>query len=165
MSDEPFTIITTKSVAQTLALGELLGSLAPPNTCIALNGNLGAGKTHLTRGIAVGAGVEDPSLVSSPTYVLLNIYTGKKPVFHLDAYRITSEQDFEVVGFEELLGAGGIAVVEWAQKISDLLPAERLEISIEPGEEMEERSFRICGLGDGPRKLAEDLVAAWRAVV
>ena len=65
---------------------------------IALDGNLGAGKTHLTRGIAVGAGVEDVTLVSSPTYVLLNIYrasgvVGSKPVFHMDAYRISSEDD------------------------------------------------------------------------
>src|SRR6202000_3343007 len=108
--------LRTTSVKETLAFGELLGKSAPPNTCVALHGNLGAGKTHLTRGIAVGAGVEDPSLVSSPTYVLLNIYresanAGAKPVFHMEAYRITSEEDFEVVGFDELLAAGGIVVV------------------------------------------------------
>ena len=81
-------LLTTHSIPETLALGRLLGRLAPPNTFIALDGQLGAGKTHLTRGIAEGAAVEDPSLVSSPTYVLLNIYQGPKPVFHLDAYRL-----------------------------------------------------------------------------
>ena len=154
--------ILTTSVSQTLALGELIGKLAPANTCLALDGNLGAGKTHLTRGIAVGAAVDDPSLVSSPTYVLLNIYQGRKPVYHLDAYRIVSEEDFEVVGFDELLKAGGLVVVEWAGKIPHLLPAERLNIAISPGEEEEHRSFKFSGMGSAAEKLAGEIVAAWR---
>src|SRR5438552_2414208 len=95
--------ITTTSIDQTLALGHLLGQLAPPNSFLALDGQLGAGKTHLTRGIAIGANVDDPTLVSSPTYVLLNIYSGPKPVYHLDAYRLTSAADFQTVGLDELL--------------------------------------------------------------
>jgi len=162
--------LRTNSVDETLALGELLGRLAPVNTCIALHGNLGAGKTHLTRGIAVGAGVEDPTLVSSPTYVLLNIYreaegsggsSGGKAVFHMDAYRITSEEDFEVVGFDELLVAGGIVVVEWAEKIGHLLPEDRLEITIEAGEVEEERVFTISETGAASAALAATLASAW----
>lgn len=163
--------LLTNNVEETLALGEELGRLAPPNTCIALHGNLGAGKTHLTRGIAVGAGVDDPTLVSSPTYILLNIYPadapgarerGSKPVFHMDAYRLTSEEDFAAVGFEELLTSGGIAVVEWAEKILHLLPADRLEITIEAGEEENQRVFTLTPTGPAGERLASNSVAAAR---
>ncbi len=116
--------IVTLNVDETVELGRILGEIAPPNTCIALHGNLGAGKTQLTRGIAIGVRVDDIRLVSSPTYVLLNIYPGTKPVFHLDAYRVESDEDFAAVGFEELLAADGIVVVEWAEKIMPLLPAQ-----------------------------------------
>ncbi|MGN6368812.1 MAG: tRNA (adenosine(37)-N6)-threonylcarbamoyltransferase complex ATPase subunit type 1 TsaE [Phycisphaerae bacterium] len=159
--------IVTHSVHETLRLGELIGRLARPNTCIALNGNLGAGKTHLTRGIARGAGVEDVTLVSSPTYVLLNIYresgsASSKPVFHLDAYRIGSEEDFEVVGFEELLTGGGIVVVEWAAKVVHLLPEDRVEISIEAGEAEEERLFLLAATGSESASLVEKVAREWK---
>ncbi len=158
--------IITASVEETLKLGELLGRLAAPNTCIALNGNLGAGKTHLTRGIATGAGVEDVTLVSSPTYVLLNIYrasdaAGSKPVFHMDAYRISSEDDFEVVGFDELLTGGGIVVVEWAAKVAALLPPDRLEISIQAGEAEEERLFLFSATAGAGHALLQDVEREW----
>ena len=160
--------IVTTSVEETLRLGELLGRLAMPNTCIALNGNLGAGKTHLTRGIAMGAEVEDVTLVSSPTYVLLNIYragagggAGSKAVFHMDAYRIGSEEDFEVVGFDELLTAGGIVVVEWAEKIVHLLPEERVEIAIQAGEREEERVFGFSATGSAGMGLLREVERAW----
>ncbi len=159
--------IVTESVEATLALGRLLGrlaALAPRGTCIALDGQLGAGKTHLTRGIAEGAGVDDPTLVSSPTYVLLNIYPGKWPVHHLDAYRIASEEDFAAVGFEELLsegGGGGIVVVEWAKKIRHLLPADYVHIQIEPGEADGQRVFEITGTGAHSGLLVEQLQAGW----
>ena len=158
--------ITTHSVEETLGLGLLLGQLAPPNTCVALHGNLGAGKTHLTRGIALGARVEDPALVSSPTYVLLNIYResaepAARPVFHMDAYRITSEEDFEVVGFDELLTSGGIVVVEWAEKISHLLPDDRVEIRIEAGEFEEERLFTVTSTGSVSTALITRLEKEW----
>jgi tRNA threonylcarbamoyladenosine biosynthesis protein TsaE len=139
--------IVSTSVEQTMALGQLLGQLAPAGACIALHGHLGAGKTHLTRGIALGAAVDDPTLVSSPTYVLLNIYPGPRPVFHMDAYRVASEEDFAAVGFEELLQSNGIAVVEWAEKVAAFLPADRLEIVMEAGEGEEERLLTLSATG------------------
>jgi tRNA threonylcarbamoyladenosine biosynthesis protein TsaE len=149
------------TIDDTLAFGGLLGTLAHPNSCIALHGQLGAGKTHLTRGIAIGAGVDDPTLVSSPTYVLLNIYPGKKPVFHMDAYRIASEEDFAAVGFEELLQAGGVAVVEWAEKVADFLPADRLELVMEPGESETERLLTATATGPASARWLEAVAAAW----
>jgi tRNA threonylcarbamoyladenosine biosynthesis protein TsaE len=157
--------ILTTSVDQTLSLGVLIGRLAAPppaNTCIVLDGNLGAGKTHLTRGIALGALVDDPSLVCSPTYVLLNIYQGPKPVYHLDAYRVATEDDFEVVGFDELLKAGGLIVVEWAARIPQLLPAQRLGIAIHPQEHEEHRLFEFTATGAACEKLTRDVLAAWQ---
>lgn len=156
--------IVTHSLEQTLALGRLLGRLAPAGTTIALHGSLGAGKTHLTRGIARGAGVDDPDLVNSPTYVLLNIYPGPKPVYHLDAYRIASAEDFAAVGFEELTAPGeegaGIVVVEWAGKIAGLLPGDYLNVVIQSGEAEEERAFDVLGVGKAAH-LERALVDAW----
>jgi tRNA threonylcarbamoyladenosine biosynthesis protein TsaE len=153
--------VVTRTVEETFALGRALGRLAPPGTCVALEGQLGAGKTHLTHGIAQGAGVDDPTLVSSPTYVLLNVYAGPKPVFHLDAYRVTSEEDFAAVGFEELLAGRGVVVVEWPSRIAALLPADRLVVTIEPGEEEGERVWQVEGTGPESRRLAEALAAEW----
>jgi tRNA threonylcarbamoyladenosine biosynthesis protein TsaE len=161
--------VTTRTIEETLALGRAIGRLAPASaiTCVALDGPLGAGKTHLTRGIAEGAGVDDATLVSSPTYVLLNIYGGPKPVFHLDAYRVASSDDFAAIGFEEILAGespagpagGGIVVVEWAAKVSALLPVDRLEIAIEHAGEAEtsERTFAISATGERSRALLESV--------
>jgi tRNA threonylcarbamoyladenosine biosynthesis protein TsaE len=98
--------------------------------CIALHGDLGAGKTRFVRGLVQGLG-GDVHGVSSPTYVLLNVYdTGRLIVYHLDAYRVTGEQDFEGVGFEELLEQQGVVVVEWAERIRTLLPRHTIHIHI-----------------------------------
>jgi len=153
--------IRTTSVDETVALGRLIGELAPLNMCIALDGNLGAGKTQLTRGIALGAAVADPTLVASPTYVLLNIYPGPKQVFHMDAYRIASEEDFEAAGLDEVLTNDGVVVVEWASRIEHLLPADRLAIEIRPHEEEAHRELVIEGTGVASQELASQIEAAW----
>jgi len=144
--------IVTESVAQTLALGQRLGHAARPGQVLALRGPLGAGKTHLVRGLALGALVADPDLVSSPTYVLLNIYAadpavaGSKPVFHLDAYRTAGAEGFAAVGFDELLTEEGIIALEWPERVEDLLPADHLEIAIEvEGAEMRIFTLRATG--------------------
>lgn len=143
------------SLEATLAFGRLLGQLAPPNTCITLSGELGAGKTQLARGIAEGANVHDPSLVSSPTYVLLNIYDGPKPVFHLDAYRIHSAEDFHAVGLDDLLTQNAVTLIEWPEKIAPLLPEDRLHIQIDHTAE-HERTITITPTG----RAASGLLAA-----
>jgi tRNA threonylcarbamoyladenosine biosynthesis protein TsaE len=98
--------------------------------CVALHGELGAGKTQFTRGLVRGLG-GDPHTVSSPTFVLLNVYdTGRLKVFHLDAYRAAGAEDFESIGFAELLEQGGVVVVEWPAKVEPLLPARRIEVHL-----------------------------------
>lgn len=98
--------------------------------CIALHGELGAGKTQFVRGLLRGLG-GDIRTVSSPTYLLLNVYdTGRLTLYHLDAYRVGGPDDFEGIGFSELLEQGGVVVVEWASRVAELLPENRIEIEI-----------------------------------
>jgi tRNA threonylcarbamoyladenosine biosynthesis protein TsaE len=90
--------------------------------CIALQGDLGAGKTQFVRGIVQALG-GDPLSVSSPTFVLLNVYaTGRLRIFHLDAYRVSGPEDFEAIGFAELLEQGAIVAIEWPQRVETILP-------------------------------------------
>jgi tRNA threonylcarbamoyladenosine biosynthesis protein TsaE len=119
------------SVDQTESIAADLARTLGPNSIIALHGQLGAGKTQFVRGLLIGLD-GNPRTVSSPTYVLLNIYhTGRLPLYHLDAYRVSGPADFEAVGFSELLEQGGIVVVEWASRIAELLPKNMIDIQIE----------------------------------
>ncbi|MDP9175746.1 MAG: tRNA (adenosine(37)-N6)-threonylcarbamoyltransferase complex ATPase subunit type 1 TsaE [Planctomycetota bacterium] len=98
--------------------------------CIALEGELGAGKTQFVRGLVMGL-AGNPRAVSSPTFMLLNIYRqGRLPVFHLDAYRVFGADDFESIGFTELLDQSGVVVVEWASRVTPLLPPRRISVRI-----------------------------------
>jgi tRNA threonylcarbamoyladenosine biosynthesis protein TsaE len=126
----------TRSVAETEAVAADLARTLSPGASIALHGNLGAGKTQFVRGLLVGLG-GNARTVSSPTYVLLNVYdTGRMPLFHLDAYRVHGPEDFEAIGFGELFEQGGVVVVEWADRVRELLPAGTIHVRLEPiGEE------------------------------
>jgi tRNA threonylcarbamoyladenosine biosynthesis protein TsaE len=107
-----------------------------------LEGDLGAGKTQFARGLLAGLG-GDPRTVSSPTFVLLNVYdTGRLTVFHLDAYRVTGGDDFDAIGFPELLEQGGVVVVEWASRVTDLLPAGTIHVHLTTQNE-NDREIRI----------------------
>ena len=119
------------SVARTESIATDLAATLTPGACIALYGDLGAGKTQFVRGLLIGLG-GNPRSVSSPTYVLLNVYeSGRLPLYHLDAYRIHGPADFEAIGFSELLDQNGIVVVEWAERIPALLPPKRIDVVIE----------------------------------
>jgi tRNA threonylcarbamoyladenosine biosynthesis protein TsaE len=127
------------SVAETeLIAVELAGTLVAGD-CIALEGPLGAGKTQFVRGLAVGLGA-NPRGVSSPTFVLLNIYRGGRlTLFHLDAYRTGGADDLESIGFAELLEQSGVVAVEWAERIAEILPGRRIRVGIEVLGESERR--------------------------
>lgn len=125
----------SNSPDQTEALAIALAQGFRGGECVALEGELGAGKTQFVRGLLRGLGA-DPRAVSSPTYVLLNIYDrGRLRLFHLDAYRVGGPEDFEGIGFEELLEQGGVVVVEWASRVRDLLPAGSIWVKIESVDE------------------------------
>ena len=115
----------SSSPAATEALAASFAATLAAGDCVALLGDLGAGKTNFTRGLVAGLG-GDRRDVSSPTYVLLQIYESpamRLPVYHLDAYRVGGADDLEAIGFSELLAQGGVVVVEWADRVADLLPA------------------------------------------
>ena len=121
----------SSSVEQTEQIAADLAARMQPGDCIALDGDLGAGKTQFVRGLVRGLG-GNTKTVSSPTYVLLNIYdTGRLPVFHLDAYRVRGSADFEGIGFSELLEQGGVVAVEWPSRIPELLPTNCVRVQMQ----------------------------------
>lgn len=119
------------SEAETEALGRALADWVAPGTVIALVGPLGAGKTRLSRAIAEALGV-DPKAIASPTFVLIHEYRGRLPVYHFDTYRLGGPDEFEALGSVEYFDAGGVCLIEWADRVLDLLPPDRWLVRIEP---------------------------------
>ena len=126
------TVQQSESVEETEAIAAALAADLSVGDCVALHGELGAGKTQFVRGLVKGVG-GPVRAVSSPTFVLLNIYPGGRlTVYHLDAYRVGGAADVEAVGFSELLEQGGLVVVEWAERVQELLPPACVAVTIEP---------------------------------
>ena len=112
--------IITHSPEQTEAVGAALGKLLAPGSVIAYQGDLGAGKTAFTRGIACGLGAKES--VTSPTYTIVNEYlSGKYPLFHFDMYRLASADDLFDIGWEDYLDRGGVCAVEWSENVADAM--------------------------------------------
>jgi len=143
----------------TAALGAALAEVLPDGTTVALLGTLGAGKTRLVQAIAEAGGI-DRGEVLSPTFVLVHEYQGRRPIYHLDAYRIADEDEFEQLGPDEYFDGDGLTLVEWADRVEGCMPRERIEIRIEvTGEHA--RRFVIAAtsdaLGSAVEQLAERL--------
>jgi len=120
----------TKTREATIKLGEKLARTLKGGQIVALIGELGSGKTTLTKGIAKGLGVKNSRYVNSPSFVIIKEYRGKKPLYHFDIFRLDSVKDLDTIGYEEYFYGNGICVVEWADKIKKLLPKKYLEIKI-----------------------------------
>lgn len=124
-------VYLSESVEQTERIAEDLARSLVSGDCVALHGELGSGKTQFVRGLVRGLG-GPARAVSSPTFVLLNLYPGGLlTVYHLDAYRVRGPEDFEAIGFPELLEQNGLVVVEWAERITELLPMSCIHVRIE----------------------------------
>ena len=130
--------LVSRSPEETQAIGEQLGARLTPGAVVACTGLLGAGKTCFLQGLARGLGVTTD--VTSPTFVLINQYRGRLPVYHLDAYRTGSLTELVDLGLEEMLHGDGVTVVEWADKLLPLLPARTIHV-------------HLRGLGDEPREI------------
>lgn len=139
-------------LAATAKLGQQLGRIAQNNDVFLLHGALGAGKTTLTQAIAVGLEVPPEQYVSSPSFALLNEYKGRLPLFHLDCYRLSGEEDVEGAGLTDYIGSTGLTVIEWPDRLGSLLPLERLDIILETVEG--ETTRRRC--------IIQPIGAAWR---
>lgn len=129
----------------TQRLGAALANALPPSAAVALIGPLGAGKTRLVQAVAEAAGVAS-GVVASPTFVLIHEYPGPRPIFHFDAYRLRDEDEFLSLGPEEYFSREGWSLVEWADRVTNCLPAERLEIEIEPIGPTQRR-FKLASFG------------------
>lgn len=139
-------VFLANSLAETDRLGAVLAELLPEGTTVALCGTLGSGKTRLVQAVAAACGVPRESVVS-PTFVLCQEYHGRRSLFHLDAYRLRGSEEFLELGPEEYFDGPGVTLIEWADRVADGLPAERLEVSIEVTGEGS-RAFRLVSRGE-----------------
>ncbi|MCL2220856.1 MAG: tRNA (adenosine(37)-N6)-threonylcarbamoyltransferase complex ATPase subunit type 1 TsaE [Oscillospiraceae bacterium] len=122
-------ITNTNSEAETAAEGEELGRTLSPGAVVALYGDLGAGKTAFTRGLAIGLGIEMP--VSSPTFTIVNEYPGDIPLFHFDMYRLENESELFDIGWDDYLERGGVCAIEWSEKVPGAFPPDTIKVRLE----------------------------------
>jgi tRNA threonylcarbamoyladenosine biosynthesis protein TsaE len=139
---------------ETAAFGRGLGALLFPGAVVALVGPLGAGKTHLVRAIAEGLDIADSRAVTSPTFVLIQEYPARLPIYHFDAYRLRSAVEFAELGVDEYFQGAGVCLVEWADRVAECLPADHLHITLVVSGETRRH---VTLVGRGPRY--EELVS------
>lgn len=152
--------ITVKNEQETDILGRVLANALPDGAVVSLLGTLGAGKTRFAQAIAAASGVpvED---IASPTFVLVKEYQGaKRKIYHFDAYRLRNSNEFLELGADEYFDDNGISLVEWADKVADVMPEDRLEISITPISEISRR-FAISAKGGFDPNFEEALLERW----
>jgi len=124
------TEVISNSPDETAAIGKKISSYLVAGSVVALEGTLGSGKTHLTKGIAAGLGIKET--ITSPTFTIINEYFREsQPVlYHIDAYRLNSDKDFDDIGGLEIINSGGICIIEWSERILKSLPAEAIIVCI-----------------------------------
>ncbi|MBN1574715.1 MAG: tRNA (adenosine(37)-N6)-threonylcarbamoyltransferase complex ATPase subunit type 1 TsaE [Deltaproteobacteria bacterium] len=165
-------VIRTRSAGETVRLGVALGEgifaamrgaedndTKGGGICLALTGEMGAGKTKLTQGLAVGLGIDEGYRIVSPSFTLINEYPGEVPLYHIDLYRLNVADELIDLGYEEYFYGDGVTVVEWAERADELLPDDRLDISISIlGEN--DREFNVTFSGDtiNYKKIAVKLI-------
>ncbi len=145
----------TGSPEATRDLGRLLGEFAVAGLIVLLNGDLGAGKTCFAQGVAKGLEVSSASPVTSPSYTLLNIHQGRLPLYHFDLYRLSQIDDLTDLGYDDFAEGDGLTLVEWADRMTEVLPAS-LSLFIEHSSE-QQRKFSFKALDDRGRDLLDRL--------
>ena len=157
----PDTCITSHSPEQTRELGERLAPLLRGGDVVGLSGELGAGKTCLVQGLATGLGVDPAVPVTSPTFTLVGEYAGRAlELRHADFYRVEHAQRLWEAGFDDLMDARGVLVVEWPERFPDALPKERVQLEI-AAVSPSERRIRIGGQGARADEIARRLAERW----
>lgn len=142
--------VVTRNVNQTFELGRSLGLLLRPGDVLGLVGELGAGKTYFTKGVAAGLGLPDPRLVTSPTFVLLNTYPTRIPLKHYDLYRVEGSE-LETFGFSDFRDSS-VSVVEWADKTDHALLGSHLRVQLQTADE-NSRIVSFQAFGERPQRL------------
>ena len=148
-------IIKLKDIKQTELFGERLGRLLEKGDVVCLNGDLGAGKTTLSKSIGEGLEVED--YITSPTFAIMNQYNGRIPLYHFDVYRLEGWHQLEDIGAEDYFYGNGVCLIEWAETIQEYLPKDRMEIRLSFGINEGERTLMLRAFGPRFEKLLEEL--------
>lgn len=146
------------SLQQTKALGLILGRVVQPGDVITLGGSLGAGKTTLTQAIGSGLGVDPRIYITSPTFSLIHEYKGRIPMYHMDLYRLGSEDEIEDLGLSEYFYGRGVTVIEWPEILGTLMPAERLHIDLVISGESS-RTVKFTAHGEYWQKKVADMLS------
>lgn len=147
--------IRTTGVKETIAAGRRLGRLLSPGDIVCLTGELGAGKTCFVKGIADGLGIKGKR-ITSPTFIIVNEYAGKIPLYHIDLYRIGIIEDLRETGMEEIVYGHGVTAIEWAERIKDALPDERMDITLKWVDD-KTRSIKISAFGHHHKEILKEL--------
>lgn len=147
--------IVLNGLEETKDFGIKFGELLKGGDILCLNGDLGAGKTTLTKSIGLGLGVTD--YITSPTFALINEYEGRVRVYHFDVYRLENVEDLYDLGFDEYFYGSGVSIIEWADKIEKLLPKERIVLDIEKGKDIDTRVINIIGYGNRYIEILKEL--------
>lgn len=123
----------TNNTEETIELGKKIGNCLRKGDVIAMQGTLAAGKTTITKGIAKSLDISET--ITSPTFCLISEYEGKMPLYHMDVYRLDSEEDFANLGTEDMIYGNGVSIIEWSEKIMNELPKKTIILKIEPQED------------------------------
>ncbi len=137
--------LTLTSLAETIAFGKHIASCIIPGDILFLKGDLGAGKTTLTQAIGYALGVDPKCYITSPTFSLLHEYEGRLPLYHMDLYRLSGEDEIEELGFDEYFYGNGVCIIEWPERLGDLTPSNRFVFDI--SSENNSRTIIITGHG------------------
>lgn len=148
-------VVDVSAEDETRRLGRAIGQAGGPGLVVALVGNLGAGKTRFVQAAAEGLGVEDVP-VNSPTFVLIHEYEGRLPVYHFDTYRLRDIDEFLELGADEYMAGDGVCFIEWADRMEEVLPRDRLTVTFEiTGEQS--RRIEITAAGPRSQRVLERL--------
>ncbi len=148
--------IKLNGIEDTYKLGKKLGELVEPGDIICLNGDLGAGKTTLSKSIGLGMGVAD--YITSPTFAIINEYDGRLPLYHFDVYRLNNGDELFDLGVEDYFYGKGVCLIEWAENIEEFLPENRLEVWIYTLPDPYEREIELIPYGARNEFLAKELI-------
>jgi tRNA threonylcarbamoyladenosine biosynthesis protein TsaE len=149
-------MVTSRSPEETFLIGKIIGRNLIEKDIVALIGDLGAGKTCLAHGIARGLGVPDEYQITSPSFTLINEYPGRIMLYHFDLYRLSRASEMDDMGYEEYFFGQGVSIIEWANKVTGILPDESLFILINYTDE-NERNIIISGQEKKIAMISEEL--------
>lgn len=147
--------IKLNGLKATEEFGIRLGKLLKSGDIVCLNGDLGAGKTTMTKSIGIGLDVDE--YITSPTFALINLYKGRMVVYHFDVYRLENVDELYDLGFDEYFYGNGVCIIEWAEKIDKLIPEDRIIIDIEKTNKDDERILHISGHGNRYEEIIKEL--------